>query len=95
MHYCTLMDKTVRERLIKRGWVIKDPDGPNTLTLSTRLNDFYINAPDFGPVTSKNFASVAGHATVAFELTQADGSRFAHLSDVSETNEKNRVANSH
>jgi hypothetical protein len=87
-HYCTLMDKILRERLIKRGWLIRDAPGQNTLTLSTQLNDFYINAPDFGPVISKNFVRVAGHARVAFELTQADGSSLAHLSDFSETSEK-------
>lgn len=86
--YTQLMDKNLRERLSKSGWQLQPKPGPGTLSLSARISDFFLNAPDVEPTISKSYVRVAGFARVEFTLAQTDGEVLAQLTDYSETHEK-------
>ncbi len=86
--YAQLMDKNLREGLSKSGWQIQPTPGPDTLTLSANLTEFFLNAPDVEPSISKSYVRVAGFARVEFTLSQTDGAVLVKLTDYSETHEK-------
>jgi Protein of unknown function (DUF3313) len=86
--YSTLMDESLHQQLSKGGWHISTTPNPESLVITPRLVDVFINAPDIGVGIRKSFVRVAGHARVHFQVQRADGTVLAQLSDFSETNDR-------
>ncbi len=86
--YEGLFNQKLRQRLTEDGWPISAEPGPGTLTIATRVSDFFLNAPDLEPTISKSYVRVAGFARVEFTLLNTEGKPLASLSDYSQTNEK-------